>query len=175
MVIDILSPGKDHWMEPGSFWCCPVPGQGAVGTSWSSGGSVWTLGSTPVPCGWWSPGTGCHVESPSLRSSKSAGMWSWATCCRWPCLHRELDQAASAAPCQPQLFCFSVIFVVFHLVSAISLYLCCVFLKSLCTSSVTPILKRKVALLCETATVTHFRNASSTYSVVWLFLLALCC
>jgi len=58
-------------MEPGTLQRCPVPVQTAVGTSWNTGGSLWTPGSTSVLCGQLSTGTGYPeaMESPSWRSA----------------------------------------------------------------------------------------------------------
>jgi len=44
---------------PDSFQWCPATGQGAVGTNWSRGSSIWTWGRTSSLWGWWSPGPGC--------------------------------------------------------------------------------------------------------------------
>jgi len=37
-----------------------LTGQGAMGTNWSRGSSVWTWGRTSSLWGWWSPGTGLY-------------------------------------------------------------------------------------------------------------------
>jgi len=33
-------------MGPDSFQCCSMTGQGATGTNWSTGSSIWTWGRT---------------------------------------------------------------------------------------------------------------------------------
>jgi len=37
----------------------PLTGQGAMGTNWSMGSSIWTQGRTSLLWGWQSTGTGC--------------------------------------------------------------------------------------------------------------------
>ena len=90
-------------MGPDSFQWCPVTGQGATGTNWSIGSSVWTWGRTYLLWGWRSPGTGCPGRLWSLllwRYSKPTCMWSCAVCCRWPCFGRGagLDDSQRSLP-----------------------------------------------------------------------------
>lgn len=79
-------------MEPDSFQWCPLLGQDAVGTSRSPGGSLWTLGSSSVLCGWQSTGTNClrvAVGPSACVSSKAAWVWSGTPCSVCPCLSRS--------------------------------------------------------------------------------------
>ena len=78
-------------MGPSSFQWCPVTGQGAMGTNWSTGSSIWTWGRTSSLWGWESTGTGCPGRLWSLllwRYSRPTWMWSSTACCRWPCFGR---------------------------------------------------------------------------------------
>ena len=80
-------------MEPNSSQWCPATGQGAMGTNWSTGSSVWTWGRTSSLWGWRRTGTGCPGRLWSLllwRYSKPAWTRSCAACCRWPCFSREV-------------------------------------------------------------------------------------
>ena len=88
---------------PDSFQWCPATGQGAMGTNWSRGRSVWTGGRTSSLWGWWSTGTGCPGKLWSLP------LWRYwrptlrrycAACCRWPCLGRRvgLDDPQRSLP-----------------------------------------------------------------------------
>ena len=75
-------------MGPNSFQWCPATGQGATGTNWSTGHSVWTWGRTSSLWRWRSTGTGCPGRWWSLllwRYSRPAWTRSCAACCRWPC------------------------------------------------------------------------------------------
>ena len=68
-----------------------ISGQGAIGTNWSTGSSVWTWGRTSSLWGWRSTGTGCPGRLWSLplwRYSRPAWTRSCAACCRWPCFSR---------------------------------------------------------------------------------------
>jgi len=90
-------------MGPDSFQWCPVTGQGAMGTNWSTGSSVWTRRRTSSLWGWWSTGTGCPGRLWSLllwRCSKPAWMRSCAACARWPCFGRGvgLDDLQRSLP-----------------------------------------------------------------------------
>jgi len=81
-------------MGPNCFQWCPVTGQGAMGTNWSTGSSIWTWGRTSSLWGWWSTRTGCPGRLWSLplwRYSRPAWTRSCAACCRWPCFGRGLD------------------------------------------------------------------------------------
>lgn len=87
-----LSPeGRAQGGQPGSSQWCLAPGQEAVSTNWSSGGSPWTSGNTFSWCGWWSSGSG-HLEKlwalPLCRSSETPGMRAWLPCSGWPCRGR---------------------------------------------------------------------------------------
>ena len=80
-------------MEPDSFQWCPVTGQGAMGTNWSTGSSVWTWGRTSSLWRWRSPGTGCPEGLWILllwRYSRLAWTKSCAAYCRKPCFGRGL-------------------------------------------------------------------------------------
>ena len=89
-------------------------GQGAMGTNWSRGSSVWTWGRTSL-WGWWSTGTGCPGRLWSLplwKYSKPSWMRSCAACCRWPCFGRGggLDDPQRSLPTPNILwFCDSVL------------------------------------------------------------------
>ena len=70
-----------------SFQWCQATGQGAMGTKWSTGSSIWTWGRTSSLWGWQSTGTGCPERLWSLllwRYSKLAWTRSCSACCRWP-------------------------------------------------------------------------------------------
>lgn len=67
MSIKIRTEGAKT--EPGSSQCCPVPGQEALGTNWSTGGSFWAPGALLCNVGdgaqaaqrlWRSPNTPGH-------------------------------------------------------------------------------------------------------------------
>jgi len=82
MPINILRVGVKR-TGPDSFQWCPATGQGAMGTNWSIGSSVWTWGR--------STGTGCPGRLWSLllwRYSRPAWTRSYAACSRWPCFGR---------------------------------------------------------------------------------------
>ena len=61
MFINISRVGVRR-MGPDSFQWCPVTGQGATGTNWSIGSSIWIWGRTSSLWGWRSTGTGCPEE-----------------------------------------------------------------------------------------------------------------
>ena len=99
---------------PSSFQWCPVTGQGAMGTNWGTGSSIWTWGRTSSLWGWRSTGTGCPGRLWSLllwRYSRPGPGWTrcCAACCRWPCFGRGLDWVTHRGPVQPLPFCDSVI------------------------------------------------------------------
>ena len=84
----------DRKMGPNSFQWCPATGQGAMGTNWSTGSSVWTWGRASSLWGWRSTGTGCPGRLWSLllwRYSRPAWTRPCAAFCRWPCFGRGLD------------------------------------------------------------------------------------
>ena len=90
-------------MGPDSFQWCLVTGQGATGTNWSMGSSVWTWGRTSSLWGWQSTGTGCLGRLWSLllwRYSRPAWTRSCVACCRWPCFCRGvgLDDPQRSLP-----------------------------------------------------------------------------
>jgi len=90
MFINISRVGVRK-MGPNSFQWCPVTGQGAMGTNWSTGSFTWTWGRTSLLWGWQSPGTGCPGRLWSLllwRYSRPAWTRSCAACCMWPCFAR---------------------------------------------------------------------------------------
>ena len=90
-------------MGPNPFQWCPATGQGATGTNWSRGSSIWTWGRNSSLWGWWSPGTGCPGRLWSLllwRYSRPAWMRSCAAYCRRPCFGRGVG-----GPFQPPTFC----------------------------------------------------------------------
>ena len=85
----LAEPQLLHCHDPLALleWC-PVTGQGAVGTNWSIGSSVWTWGRTSSLWGWRSTGTGCPGRLWSLllwRYSRPAWTRSCAACSGWPC------------------------------------------------------------------------------------------
>jgi len=73
-------------MKPLFFQWFPASGKEAMGTNWSTGGSLWTPGSIAVLCRCQSTGTGCPqaVGSPPWGWLKAAWMWAWAPCCGCP-------------------------------------------------------------------------------------------
>ena len=80
-------------MGPNSFQWWPATGQGAMGTKWSIGSSVWTWGRISSLWRWWSTGIGCPGRLWSLllwRYSRPAWTRSFAACCRWTCFGRRL-------------------------------------------------------------------------------------
>jgi len=88
---------------PGFFQWCPVTGQGAMGTNWGTGSSIWTWGRTSSLWGWRSPGTGCPERLWCLllwRYSRPAWTRSCAACCRRPCFGRGvgLDDPQRSLP-----------------------------------------------------------------------------
>ena len=97
------------------YWICPVTGQGAMGTNWGTGSSVWTWGGTSSVWGWRSTGTGCPGMFWSLllwRYSRPAWTRSCAAYCRWPCFGGEvgLDDPQRSLPTPTILwFCDSVL------------------------------------------------------------------
>jgi len=87
MLINISRVGVRR-MGPNSFQWCPATGQGAMGTNWSRGSSVWTWGRTSSLWGWQSTRTGCPGRLWSLllwRYSRPTWTRSCAACFRWPC------------------------------------------------------------------------------------------
>ena len=118
-------------MGPDSFQWCPVTGQGAMGTNWGTGSSIWTWGRTSSVWGWRSTGTGCPGRLWSLllwRYSRPAWTRSCAAYCRWPCFGRGggLDDPQRALPTPTILwFCDSVLLYslqqrLFFIVSAVN-------------------------------------------------------
>ena len=74
-------------MGPNSFQQCPVTGQGAMGTNWSTGSSTWTWRRSSSLWGWRNPGKGCPGRLWSLilwRCSRPTWTRSCAACCRCP-------------------------------------------------------------------------------------------
>ena len=63
------------WMRPGSFLWCPVAGQGAMGTNWSTELFVWTQERTSLGR-WQRTGTGCLERLWSLLSAYSKLCWT---------------------------------------------------------------------------------------------------
>jgi len=102
-------------MGPNSFQWCPATEQGAMGTNWSIGSSVWTWGRTSSLWGWRSTGTGCPERLWSFllwRYSRPAWTRSCAACCRWHCFSRRvgLDDPQRSLPTHSILwFCDFVI------------------------------------------------------------------
>jgi len=108
MLINILRVGVRR-TGPDPFQWCPETGQGAMGTNWRIGSSIWTWGRTSL-WGWRSTGTGCPgmLWSPLLwRYSRPAWTRSCAACCRWPCFGRAvgLDDPQRSLP-TPNVLCF---------------------------------------------------------------------
>ena len=96
-------------MGPDSLQWCPATGQGATGTNWSLGSSVWTWGRTSSLWGWRSPGPGCPGRLWSLllwRYSRPAWTWSSAACSGWPCFGRGvgLDDPQRSLPTPTMLW-----------------------------------------------------------------------
>ena len=92
-------------MGSDSFQWCPATGQGATGTNWSTGNSVWTWGRASGLWGWGSTGAGCAERSWILlfwRYSRPAWTRSSTACCRRPCFGRG---AGLDDPFQPLPFC----------------------------------------------------------------------
>jgi len=115
MPINIFRVGVRR-MGPDSFQWCPATGQGAMGTNWGTGSSVWTWGRTSSHWGWQSTGTGCPGRLWSLllwRYSRPSWTRSCEPCCRWPCFGRRvgLDDPQRSLPTPAILwFCDSVTF-----------------------------------------------------------------
>jgi len=96
------------------FQHCPVPGQEAVGTNWSTGGSLWTLGRTAVLCcavqvlkHWHRLPRGCEVSSLGIFKNPldmSFGDLLWVSL-----LGQGLVQVIFRGSCQPQPSCDSMI------------------------------------------------------------------
>jgi len=110
MLINICRVGVRR-TGPDSFQWCPATGEGATGTNWSTGSSVWTGGRTSSLWGWRSPGPGCPGRLWILllwRYSRPAWTRSCAACSGWPCFGRGLDWVTHRGPCQPWTFCDSV-------------------------------------------------------------------
>jgi len=113
MLINIWRVGVRR-MRPDSFQWCPVTGQGAMGTNWSTGSSIWTWGTTSSLWGWRSTGTGCPGRLWSLllrKYSRPAWTRSCAACCRRPSFGRGvgLDGPQRTLPTATILwFCDSV-------------------------------------------------------------------
>jgi len=79
--------------RPDSFQWCPATGQGATGTNWGTGSSIWTWGRPSSLWGWWRTGPGCPGRLWSLllwRYSRPAWTRSGATCSGWPCFGRRV-------------------------------------------------------------------------------------
>ena len=97
-------------MGPDSFQWCPATGQGAMGTNWSTGSSIWTRGRTSSLWGWQSPGTDCPGRLWILllwRYSRLSWTLSCAACCRWPFFGRGvgLDDPQRSIPTPAILWC----------------------------------------------------------------------
>ena len=102
MPTNILRVGVRR-MGPNSFQWYPATGQGATGTNWSIGSSIWTWGRTSSLWGWRSTGTGCPGRLWSLilwRYSRPAWTRSCAAYCRWPCFGKGvgLDDPQRSLP-----------------------------------------------------------------------------
>ena len=111
MSVNICRVGVRR-MGPDAFRWCSATGQGAMGSNWSRGSSVWTWGRTSSLWGWRSTGTGCPGRLWSLlhwRYSRPAWTRSCAACCRWSCFGRGLDWVTHRGPFQPLPFCDSVL------------------------------------------------------------------
>ena len=94
MPINIWRVGVKR-MGLDSFQWCPATGQGAMGTNWSTGNSVWRWGRTSFLWGWWSTGTVCGFsfsgdieDLPGQVPVRPAWTRSCAACSRWPCFDR---------------------------------------------------------------------------------------
>lgn len=78
-------------MYPGSFLRFPVTLSEAMGTSWNTGGPLWTSLTLFLPWGWLNVGTGCPEKLLKLhlwKHAKPIWTWSWAIESRWPYLSR---------------------------------------------------------------------------------------
>ena len=109
MLINISRVGVKR-MGPDSFQWCPVTGQRAVGTNWSTGSSSWTGGRTCSLWVWRSTGTCCPEGLWILllwRYINCAWTRSCAVCCRWSCFGRGigLDDPQRSLP-TPNLLWF---------------------------------------------------------------------
>ena len=98
---------------PSSFQWCPATGQGAMGTNWITGSSVWTWGRTSSLWGWRSTGTGCPGKLWNLLLWRySRPTWTRSSvrpAVGDPASARGLDKMTHWGPFQPQPFCDSVI------------------------------------------------------------------
>ena len=93
--------------------------QGAMGTNWGTGSSIWTWGRTSSLWGWRSTGTGWPGGLWILllwRYSRPTWTPSCAACCRWPCFGRRvrLDDPQRSLPTPTILwFCIFIYFFTF--------------------------------------------------------------
>jgi len=120
MPINISRVGVRR-MGPNSFQWCPATGQGAMGTNWSTGSSIWTWGRTSSLWRWRSTGTGCPGRLWNLllwRYSRPSWTRSCAACCRWPWFGRGvgLDDPQRSLPTPTILwFCDNVALAFSHI------------------------------------------------------------
>ena len=119
MATDIWRAGVRS-MGPDSAQRCPARGQGATGTRWTIGSSLWTWGRTSSLWRWRSTGTGCPGELWSLllwRYSRPAWTRSCAACCRWSCFGRggRLDDPQRSLPTPNVLWFCEIVFTPFGL------------------------------------------------------------
>ena len=98
-------------MGPRSFQWCPATGQGATGTNWSTGSSVWTWGRTSSLWGWRSTGTGCPGRNISREGDiqDPPGQGPLQPTVGDPASAGGLDYMTHRGPFQPLPFCDSVI------------------------------------------------------------------
>jgi len=100
-----VQPGEDwEGIGPGSFWWFPVTEQGAPGTNWNTGISIWTWERIFSLWGWQSTGTGCPMRLWSLlwRCSKPARKLPCASSCREPALAGAWGGWSPEVPSRPQ-------------------------------------------------------------------------
>ena len=111
MLINILRVGVRR-MEPNSFQWCPATAQGATGTNWRTGSSIWTWERNSLLWGWQSTERDCLERLWNLllwRYSKPTWMMSCAACYSWPCFGRRvgLDDPQRSLP-SPTILWFCV-------------------------------------------------------------------
>ena len=108
-------------MGPDFFQWCPATGQGATGTNWSTGSSIWTWGRSSSLCGRRSTGTGYPGKLWNLllwRYSKHAWTRSCAACCRRLCFGRGVglvDPQRSLPTPTILWFCETLVLLLGHL------------------------------------------------------------
>ena len=165
-------------MGPNSFQWCPVTGQGATGTNWSTGSSIWTWGRPASLWGWRSTGTGCPGRLWSLllwRYARPAWTRSYAACAAWPCFGRGvgLDDPQRFLPTPTILwFCDSVSFcIAVHSIINSTTRIIFEFYLSDVTSIFSPSNTSKIEPFLTVCIIINFTKLISFYFWLWQYLL----